>query len=169
MAEKTTITKDSPPDVIEQDIVRTRKEMSETIDEIVERISTEHWKAVARETIREKVNSAASRGKALAGRARDSALKFGRVARDRSLNAKGPVLQFIKNNQTAALVIGFELGAWIVIASKSLMNRKRKMRVTEEAGGTEYARAKIMSIEEVEQKVKEAALAPEEESFKKAA
>lgn len=168
MAEKKIITKGTPPDLIEKDIANTRKEMSGTIGEIQERLSVEHWKAVAGETIREKVSAAASRGRELAARARESAQRFGRAARKNSWKAKDRVLQFMKDNPSAARVIAFELGAWTVIASTSLLSRKREKRMKKESGPTEYAKAKIMSIEEVEQKVERAALKPEEE-FKKAA
>jgi hypothetical protein len=163
MVQKTIITKDTPPDVIEKDIAITRKEMSETIDEIEERFSLEHWKAATTETI----NNAASRGKELANRARGSALRFGRAARDRSLNTKNSALRFIKDNPSAARIMAFELGAWIVIAAR-LMNRKRATQTSRGSGRTDYAKAKITSIEEVEQKVKKAATTPEE-GFKKAA
>ena len=166
MAERKTISKDMPPEVLEKDIARTRGEMSHTIDEIQERLSAQHWTGVVKETVRDKMNRAAASGKELTDRTRESARKFGRAARKRSQEVKDRVPQFVKQNRTAFSIMAFELGAWIVIGARSAMNRKRELRLKEDAG--EYARAKIMSIEEVEQKVEKAALAPEQ-GFKKAA
>lgn len=166
MAEKTMITKNTPPDVIERDIASTRKELSETIDQIQEKFSAEHWKAVAGETVREKADIAAAWGKELADRAGESMRKFSRAARETSLKARGRVVEFIKNNPSAARMIGFELGVLAVIAFESLW--KRKSAIRREAGRADYAKAKVISIDDVAQKVKQAALTPEEE-FKKAA
>lgn len=162
MPDKKNITKDTPPDVIERDIARTRNEMSNTIDEIEERISAEHWKAVVREKVREKKDSAVALGKELADKVKVSASRFGRSAGEKSSMAQDRALRFIKNNQVAASAVAFELGAWIAIAAQSAIKKKRRAAQSREAGGSEYAKAKIMSIEEVEQKVQKAALSPEE-------
>lgn len=61
MAEKTDITKDTPPEVIEQDIARTRAELSGTVDEIQERLSPGHIKEKATEKIRGGIRSVSSR------------------------------------------------------------------------------------------------------------
>lgn len=166
MAEKKNINKGIPPDLIEKDIVRTRNEMSHTIDEIEERLSAEHWRSVVKEKAKEKKDSAVAFGKKWAEKAKSSARSIGRSASQKSSNAQDQAMQFIKNNQVAASAIAFEVGAWIAIAAqRAVKNRAGKKK---EAGGTEYAKAKIMSIEEVEEKVQKAALSPEE-GHKKAA
>jgi hypothetical protein len=168
MADRKIISKDAPPDVIEQDIARTRGEMSNTIDEIQERLSARHWKGVIRETIREKMDRAAAGGRELADRARESARTFGRAARERSLDIKEKVPRFVQDKRTGLSFMAFELGAWLVIAARGAINKKRELRTGKTSGPTRYAKAKIMSIEDVEQKVEKAALSPEE-GFRKAA
>jgi hypothetical protein len=168
MAEKRTISKDVPPDVITKDIAVTRGEMSHTIDEIQERLSARHWTGVVKETVMEKVDRAKAGGKEFADRTRESARKFGRAARERSAEVKDRMPQVLNDKRAAASALAFELGAWIVIASRSAINRKRRLQMEKASGPADYAKAKIMTIEEVEQKVEKAALAPEEGSKKAA-
>ncbi len=124
MAQQKIITKDTPPDVIERDIEETRAEMSETIDELQERFSAAHFRAEVKEHIRRKIGYAEERGKELTGRAKVTALKFGRVARGSSQEVKNSLLRSIQKDPAAANIIAFEAGVLLVIAAQNLMKRK---------------------------------------------
>lgn len=178
MAEKTNITKDTPPDMIERDIVRTRVEMGETVSEIQERLSPSHLKEHAREKFRGKMRDTASRishtakgtgntilntvknnpvpvammsvgfawllynrshdgngryisekasslqekageltgqvretGRELAGKAKTTAGRFGRVAQERAHVAKNRFQQTIHDNPFGVVLAAFAIGA----------------------------------------------------------
>lgn len=80
MAEKTNITRDTPPEMIEADIARTRREMSGTVNEIQERLSASHLKDEVKEKLRE---STVDRVKDAANRVRNAASRFGSAAKER--------------------------------------------------------------------------------------
>lgn len=128
MARQSSIPKDTPPDVIERDIMATRLKMSRTLDQIQERFSAAHIKGVVKETFKARMNSAGSRANELAGRAKDSALRLARAARDRSQRAKQGLLRFIKEDPSAARIIAFEAGALLVILAQDMMKSKSKNR-----------------------------------------
>ncbi|OGW35535.1 MAG: hypothetical protein A2010_09415 [Nitrospirae bacterium GWD2_57_9] len=161
MAQNRTITKETPPEVIERDIAETRTELSRTIGEIQERFSAAHFKAEVKEIIRGKVDYAKARGKELAGRAKDSAMKLNRAARKSSQEAKKGLLRSIEKDPSAARVIAFEAGALLVMIGQRLMKRKA-------ATPSHVLPEQKITLEEAQEKVKAAALAPEEK-LKKAA
>ena len=130
MAERKSITKDTPPDVIERDIEKVRGEITQTISEIEERLSPGHWRWVAREKIKGKARSAASRGKQLAGRAKDSASRIGVAAQDGASKATNRVLLFMKEDPMAARIIAFELGVLIA----AFWQDRKKAKLKREAG-----------------------------------
>ena len=120
-----------------------------------------HFKAEVKEIIRGKVDYAKARGKELAGRAKDSAMKLNRAARKSSQEAKKGLLRSIEKDPSAARVIAFEAGALLVMIGQRLMKRKA-------ATPSHVLPEQKITLEEAQEKVKAAALAPEEK-LKKAA
>jgi ElaB/YqjD/DUF883 family membrane-anchored ribosome-binding protein len=83
--EKSSVAKDAPPDVLEADIARTRKQLSGTVSEIQERLSPAHMKDEAKEKLREST----------VDRWKDAASRFGTAARERGAN----VMDTIRSSQ----------------------------------------------------------------------
>ncbi len=153
MAEERTRTK-MPPDAIERDIAKTRGELDKTIDEIEEKFSTAHWKAVAKETIGDKAEIARARGRLFADKAKETSSRLWLSARSNASKAKTGFLLFLKNDPLAAAIIGYELGVLVVAVSQGLAKRS----VNSKAGSKE----KTISLEDIEEKVRKAALTPEQ-------
>ncbi len=112
MAEKTNIrvTPESPPGTIEQDIARTRQEMSGTVNEIQERLSPRHIKDEAKEKIRAST----------VDRMRNAANRFG----DAAQNAGSTAIDAIRSNPIPIVMIGAGI-AWLLFS---------RTRTGEEAG-----------------------------------
>lgn len=128
MAEKTNITKDTPPEMIAQDIARTREEMSGTVNEIQERLSPAHLKEEAKGKIRETVRDAASR--------------IGNTARDTGSS----VLNVVKTYPVPIAMIGIGV-TWLIFTRSSAGNgeimEESASAVREKAGAvTDKAKAK---------------------------
>ncbi len=166
MAENKSITKDMPPDIIERDIAKVRGEITETISQIEERLSVGHWKWVMKEKVRSKALSAASRGKQLAGRAKDSASRIGLAAQDSASKATNRVLQFVKDDPVAARIIAFELGA--LIAAVWQDQNKKKMKKETDTTLLLAEESAVQTIEGVQQPAKRE-VQVQKEQFKKAA
>lgn len=109
MAEKTDITNDTPPDVIEQDIARTRAEMSDTVNEIQDRLSPGRIREEARDRIRGGIRNVASR--------------ISRSAKERGAS----LMDTVRSNPMPLAMIGIG-AAWLLIS------RSRYRRTFEEAG-----------------------------------
>ncbi len=128
MAQKTNITKDTPPEMIEQDIARTREEMSGTVNEIQERLSPTHLKEAAKGKIRETVRDATSR--------------IGITARD----AGSSILNVVKTYPVPVAMIGIGV-TWLIFTRSSAGNgeimEESTSALREKAGDiTEKAQAK---------------------------
>lgn len=100
MAEKTNITRDVPPEAIEQDIARTRQEMSGTVDAIQEKLSPGHIKSEAREKLRAST----------VDRVKGAASRVGRTARDTG----STIADVVKSNPVPLAMIGAGI-AWLVL------------------------------------------------------
>lgn len=165
MVHRKSIPENAPPDLIERDLAATRTDMSGTIDEIRERFSAAHLKAEVRENISEKITRARARGEELANRVKDAAIRFGRSARTNSRQAGNSVLRSLRDDPAAARVVAFELGAMVVIIAQGVLKRSA---TRPQNPAEQVIRDKNLTLEEVQEKVKKAALAPEG-SFRKAA
>jgi ElaB/YqjD/DUF883 family membrane-anchored ribosome-binding protein len=134
MAEKTNITKVTPPQDIEQDdIARTREEMSETVNAIQDKISPGNVKTRAKDRIRE----------ATVDRVRTAATRISSTARDTS----STVLNTVKNNPVPLAMIGIGV-SWLLYNrtrnGEGTMLSERGAAVKEKAGEmTEKAQAKF--------------------------
>lgn len=134
MAEKTDITSETPPEQIRQDIARTREEMSSTVDEIQERLSPQHLKEHARESIRESAADKMNRMKAAASRI---GRNFGRSAKQQG----STVADAVGSNPVPIAMIGAGI-AWF------LFSRTRTARTISEQGSSlkEQARARAGEV-----------------------
>ncbi len=106
MAEKTNITGEAPPEMIAQDIARTRQEMSGTVNEIQDRLSPGHVKERAREGIRDAASARMSR-------IRESASTFGRSVQQTAKDTGASVADVVRNNPIPLAMIGAGI-AWLV-------------------------------------------------------
>jgi hypothetical protein len=115
--EKSSVTKDTPPEVLEADIARTRKQMSGTVSEIQERLSPAHLKDETKEKLREST----------VDRWKDAASRFGTAAKERGANAMDTIRSSqawdtiknsstwdaVKSNPLPVIMIGAGV-AWLV-------------------------------------------------------
>jgi ElaB/YqjD/DUF883 family membrane-anchored ribosome-binding protein len=111
MAEKTDITKETPPETIRHDIERTREELSGTVNEIRDRLTPGHLKEHAKESFRE---TAAER----AGRVKDAASRMGQNLGQAAKETGSTFMASVRNNPVPLGMIGAGI-AWL------LFNRTR--------------------------------------------
>ncbi|OGW37931.1 MAG: hypothetical protein A2010_13175 [Nitrospirae bacterium GWD2_57_9] len=128
MAEKTNITRDLPPETIQQDIARTRQEMSGTVEQIKDRLSPAHMGEHAKETIRETTADRMNRIKNAASRMGGA---ISSTARDTGSN----VLDAVKSNPVPLAMIGAGI-AWLMLNRSSAGGRfaERGSALKEKAG-----------------------------------
>jgi ElaB/YqjD/DUF883 family membrane-anchored ribosome-binding protein len=129
MAEKMNISGETPPETIEEDIARTRREMSGTVSAIQEKISPGHLKEEVKEKIMTQV--------------KNTALTIGKTAKD----AGSAALDTVKANPLPIAMIAVGV-AWL------LFNRTRKGRYVAERGSAIKERAGELG-ERVQSKVGE--------------
>lgn len=164
--EEKPITKETPPRFIERDIASTRDEMNRTITEIEEKFSVVHWKALAKEIVSNKTRIATERGKELAQKAGESASRIGASVQENISKATSRGLRIMNDNPEAALVIAFELGVLLVTGWQAVQ-RRRLLSKPETKPAALSEQEETLSLEEVEQKIKEAVM-PREKSRKAA-
>ena len=94
------------PDVIREQIERTREDMSQTINELQERLSPQHLAQQARESVRE---ATVGRVQQLVGSAGDTATQVARRAQE----AAGPVVEQVRERPVPVALAGLGVGlAW---------------------------------------------------------
>jgi uncharacterized protein YjbJ (UPF0337 family) len=125
MAQKTNITKDTPPEMIQSDIARTRQEMSGTVGEIQERLSPAHQ---ATGKLRETARSTASR---VSRTAREAASRIGDTARDTGMS----VMTFVRTYPVPLAMIGSGV-AWLMFTRTPAKEKtaERTAAIREKAG-----------------------------------
>lgn len=137
MAEETDITKDTPPGVIEQDIARTREQMSGTVGKIEERLSSSHIKEQAKESIRQTTSNKVNKMKNAASRMGQS---IGQSAKESGTN----VVNAVKSNPIPVAMISAGV-AWLMFSRTGGPQAiaERSAGLKEQAGElTEKARSK---------------------------
>lgn len=107
MAEKTNITRDMPPGSIQQDIARTRHDMSGTVEQIKERLTPSHVGEHAKENIRETAAEGMSRIKSAASR-------MGGAISTSAKDTGSTVLDAVRNNPVPLAMIGAGI-AWLMV------------------------------------------------------
>jgi ElaB/YqjD/DUF883 family membrane-anchored ribosome-binding protein len=94
------------PDVIREQIERTREDMSQTINELQERLSPQHLAQQARESVRE---ATVGRVQQLVGSAGDTATQVARRAQE----AAGPMVEQVRERPVPIALAGVGVGlAW---------------------------------------------------------
>jgi gas vesicle protein len=108
MVEKTDITGDTPPEVIEKDIARTRQEMSGTVGEIGERLSAVHLKEQAMDTIRETTTDKVNKMK-------NTASRIGQNISHTAKESTSTMINAVKNNPVPLAMISAGV-AWLMFS-----------------------------------------------------
>ena len=121
-------------DALRTDIERTRGRMSDTLDQIGERLNVNRIKGEVRDTVREQVQETKDKVRAATiGRAQNMA----RNAADSANDARHSLMHTIRENPVPAAMVGIGLG-WLMMGSrrerKSLEHRQGHLR-TDFAGG----------------------------------
>lgn len=136
MAEKTDITGDTPPELIEKDIARTREQMTGTVGEIQERLSARHLKQEAKDSIRETTADKVNKMKNAATRMRQSMSQTAKESGTTVINA-------VKSNPVPVAMISAGV-AWLMfsrtrgpqaIAERGSLFKEQAGELTEKAKG----------------------------------
>lgn len=138
MAEKTDITKETPPELIEQDIARTRERMTGTVGEIEERLTARHIKEQAKDSIRETTSDKVNKMK-------NAASKIGQNISQSAKESSTTVINAVKSNPLPVAMISAGV-AWLMFSRtrgpQAFADRGSQLK--EQAGElTEKARAKV--------------------------